>query len=99
MAKKTKYPFEATLVACGDKWNFNPGDTLELGADEAKELLAAESVRPLDPTMPDAFYPKGHAPVTATKTSPRKPQSGSGGAGGQDETGEGGQEGGAGQAS
>lgn len=67
MSKKFKFE---TLKRCAGRFNFDPGKTLELTEDEAKELLADDAVRPTDPTMPDSFYPTGKAPKpTAKKTA------------------------------
>lgn len=60
------YKFEAIKCAAG-KFNFIPGKELDLAEDEAKELLADDAVRPLDPKMPASFYPKGKAPKSTGK--------------------------------
>ena len=58
MAKSKKvYEFEAVVCTRGENFNFAEGDKLQLGIDDARELMRAESVRPLDPTMPASFYP------------------------------------------
>jgi topoisomerase IA-like protein len=65
------FEFEALKRSAG-RFNFAPGKKLELAEDEARELLADEAVRPLDPAMPDSFYPTGKAPKPAKKTTAKK---------------------------
>lgn len=71
------YKFEALTTSAG-RLSFRPGDDLELAEDEAKELLAAQAIRPLDPRMPDSFYPKGKAPAKTTPAKGRSSQSSGG---------------------
>lgn len=87
-----KFKFEAIASTVGERFNFAPGDEIELDQDEAKELIGAQAVRPMDPRMPDSFLPKPRAAKKTdapakgkpgNQTSDGKPSGGNDSGGGQ----------------
>jgi hypothetical protein len=46
-----------TLKVAAGRWNFLPGESIDLPADEAEMLIAAGAIRPIDPE-PKLVAPK-----------------------------------------